>query len=420
VPYQCAIGVQGPFWALYDTDAQHGPPQWRCYASETLNPSHTKYENGTAYCTRDAQLLEVLNNCAAGVVTPVEPVFMHGARSSNLNVSYPCIRIPSIVSLETTPPSLAAFAECRYWVGDNCFPVGVNGTKEDIRDLCMRTSVDGGVTWTPLVTVVQCGSQPGPVVYWSAEGPKLNMQFNRCSVQNFSNAQIVGDITGPGEIAWGAVESTTSELGPADGSWVGPGISIRLRSTNPVAPGRLVTIAHTSDDFVWYSDDDGASWTVANTSTLRGVNEAQIAERADGTLLASLRSDAQPACQCTAFASSADGGASWSPIFYNPALPNPLCQASLLRDNVSDALYFSNPANTSDRATGTVRLSADSAVSWTPGFRVTQFDFAYSCLVDLNATALGLLWEGGTASNDCVGSSCAIYYSLLPKAVLQP
>jgi sialidase-1 len=424
VPSTCPIGLQNTtFYALNDTDPGGDSPQWRCYASSTLNPAHTHYVNGTAFCTRDQQLTQLLSNCAAGVITAPTPVFLHGESSSNINATYPCIRIPSVISLPTSPPSLAAFAECRYWVGDGCIPIGSKErTAEegfvDVRDLCMKTSVDGGMTWGALETIVQCGEQPGPVVYSSGGRVWVNMQFNRCSVMNSTNAQVVGEVVGAGQIAWGAVESLAATLGVADGSDVGPGVSIQLAATNPYAPGRLLAVGHWgayTHDYIWYSDDDGQTWTVANTSALNSMDEAQLAELANGTVVVNMRNNHLTACDCRASSSSSDGGKTWSAVSFVPALISPVCQASILRDSASPALFFANPASTSDRVNGTVRRSPDSGASWSDGFLLNSGAYAYSCLANVNDTTLGLLWETETNPTDCDGPSCALLFSLIPK-----
>ncbi len=54
-------------------------------------------------------------------------------------------------------------------------------------------------------------------------------------------------------------------------AYVGPGVGIQLQNPGP-HKGRLLFIGHHGayvEDFVWYSDDDGSTYTVSNTSLLK-------------------------------------------------------------------------------------------------------------------------------------------------------
>ena len=57
--------VHSPLFARFDTNAQQGPPQWRCYAESTLAPDLVRYQQGDTYCTRQVQLVEQLRACIA-------------------------------------------------------------------------------------------------------------------------------------------------------------------------------------------------------------------------------------------------------------------------------------------------------------------------------------------------------------------
>merc|ERR1719217_1645892 len=108
---------------------------------------------------------------------------------------------------------------------------------------------------------------------------------------------------------------------------------------------------------------------------------------------------------------SKDGGTSWSNATYDSTLISPVCQASIL--GVDGALFFSNPATTKGRVSGTVRKSTDDGKTWGSSLGITdsKIGFAYSCLTPVpQADKIGLLWE--TDCDQCVGPSCCSVFSV--------
>lgn len=73
---------------------------------------------------------------------------------------------------------------------------------------------------------------------------------------------------------------------------VGPGVGLRLSDSNPYHPGRLLFIGHCGayvDDVVWYSDDNGATYSMASTNFTH-MDEAQLVETPSGAVIANVRS----------------------------------------------------------------------------------------------------------------------------------
>ena len=154
---------------------------------------------------------------------------------------------------------------------------------------------------------------------------------------------------------------------------------------------------------MWYSDD-GQSYKVSQQS-LPKMDEAQLVQNGNGTVIANMRHRAAPA-RGRAVALSEDGGASFGSIVYDAQLPSPVCQASIIRSAQNGEIYFANPATSSGRTHGKVRRSPTGLPgSWTSSLDVTEGKFAYSCLTDVPQQGmLGLLWE----------QSPNIVFSLLP------
>jgi sialidase-1 len=147
---------------------------------------------------------------------------------------------------------------------------------------------------------------------------------------------------------------------------------------------------------VIYSDDHGETWHLGGSEE-ELTNESTILERADGSLLHNMRSYRDKNLRATA--TSTDQGANWSPVSFDPALIEPVCQASLLRfswptERKPGMVLFSNPASTK-RENLTVRLSYDDAATWHVARTLYAGPSAYSCLVVLPDGMIGCLYECG-------------------------
>ena len=145
------------------------------------------------------------------------------------------------------------------------------------------------------------------------------------------------------------------------------------------------------------SDDHGETWQLGG-ATADGVNECQVIERADGSLLLNMRNYRKQARRMVA--DSDDGGLSWSEVTADPMLAEPVCQASLIRYSPSDSgeepiVLFSNPAHETDRSNMTVRLSRDDGRTWPVSRALHAGPSAYSCLTVLPNGSIGCLYEGG-------------------------
>jgi len=106
-----------------------------------------------------------------------------------------------------------------------------------------------------------------------------------------------------------------------------------------------------------------------------------------------------------AVATSTDSGQTWSEVTHDPALVEPICQASFLRYTLESArgrnrLLFSNPARPKggDRNEMTVRLSYDEGKTWGVSRILHGGPSAYSCLAVLPDGDIGCLYEAGRNS----------------------
>ena len=84
---------------------------------------------------------------AATVITNVTDVFYGGISIPTLGY-LPCIRAPALVATDTT---LVAFAECRTFAGDHCYPENASYTPTSgMSQICYRRSVNGGASWSEM------------------------------------------------------------------------------------------------------------------------------------------------------------------------------------------------------------------------------------------------------------------------------
>eukprot|EP01062_Namystynia_karyoxenos_P053888 TRINITY_DN438_c0_g1_i1.p1 TRINITY_DN438_c0_g1~~TRINITY_DN438_c0_g1_i1.p1 ORF type:complete len:499 (+),score=155.31 TRINITY_DN438_c0_g1_i1:99-1499(+) len=432
VAANCPLQDAATRYALNDTNAHGDRPQWRCYAPSALNAAHSQYVGGTDYCTRDEELRACLAACLSGTPcvnrTPAPPpsprpappnpkplgnlsavnVFWPYDRATNGDV-YPCTRIPTMILVGNG--TLIAMAECRRTIGDGCNPEGGHTVAGRQRDICMKRSADGGATWSALEMVFPGCLQPNPV--WEADLGTILINMNCGEVSTARISQSVSSDLGR---TWSAPRQIDQDFGGAAGSSVGPGVGLRLSATNPHAPGRLLFIGHVGPykrDWVWFTDDNGASYSVAN-GTFTAQNEAQLVELSNGDVMANMRNKHSSPCDCRGTSRSTDGGSTWTDTAYDPTLVDPVCQGSILR--VGGAIYFSNPASKTSRTSGLVRRSDDDAQTWARALPVSgpSQGFAYSCLTQVpQPGGLGLLWE--TECAGCSGPSCCSAFSVLPR-----
>ena len=314
---------------------------------------------------------------------------------------------------------LLAFAECRLRTQDGCFPYNI--TMSGRRDICTRKSTDDGRSWGNLTVIVQDASQNTPA--YDAVRATVILNFN---MNNGSNAQIMSVDNGD---TWGPIQLLAPFLGALDGASAGPGVGIQLSPRNPHHPGRVLFIGHRGayvEDVIWYSDDNGSSYSMATTPTgeiLPGMDEAQLVELANGDVLANMRNNAShPGGSLRAVALSTDGGSSFSAPAFDPALPEPVCMATIVRavPPLGDGnVYFANPGQSEGRMNGRVRRSRSCSGLDCPWDNTTLVvaegaPYGYSCLAPINETHMGLLWETGAPGCSPESSACLQVFSVIP------
>jgi sialidase-1 len=276
-------------------------------------------------------------------------------------------------------------------------------------DLLLKRSFDGGKTWGPLQLVAEDGpntvGNPCPVIDRDTGTIWLPLTHN---LGEDPESRIIDQIsTGTRRVwltksdddgaTWAAPVDITDQTKAPNWTWyaTGPGVGIQLRSGRMVIPcDHMVAVTKEYRSHVIFSDDQGQTWRIGG-SVGPGLNECQVVELTDGSLLLNMRNYHKSETNRRAVARSTDGGLTWSAPSYDAALVEPICQASSLRYDAG-RLLFSNPASTK-REQMTVRLSLDDGQIWPSRLVLHWGPAAYSCLTVLPDGLIGCLYECGDA-----------------------
>ena len=311
---------------------------------------------------------------------------------------YHTFRIPALIV--TKAGTVLAFCEGRRGSGSDTGDI----------DIVLKRSADGGMTWGPLQLVADDGpntiGNPCPVVdrdtgtIWLPLTHNLGEDRESEIIERTSKGTRTVWMTkseDDGE-TWAPIYEVTATTKEPNWTWyaTGPGVGIQLRSGRMVIPcDHMVAVTKEYCSHVIYSDDHGTTWQLGG-STGDGVNECQVVELPDGSLMLNMRNYHRQESNRRAIAISTDEGLTWSERWYDDALVEPICQASLIAYETDGAsrLLFSNPAATS-RIQMTVRASDDGGETW-PSRRVLHHGpSAYSCLTVLPTGNLACLYERG-------------------------
>jgi sialidase-1 len=315
---------------------------------------------------------------------------------------YHTYRIPALIT--TQKGSLLAFCEGRRQSGADSGDI----------DLLLKRSFDDGRTWTKTQVLADFGGDtignPAPVVEQKTGAILLLLTRNP---GNVTEKQIVDSTVEATRTVWitrstddGASwtppEEITASVKRPDWTWyaTGPGNGIQLRSGRLVVPcDHIQRGSKARRSHVIYSDDRGKSWKIGGIADDM-TNESAVVELHDGSLLLNMRS--YQGRNRRDIAHSRDGGLTWSKAEPDPALIEPVCQASLIRavrtGKKSDSrLLFSNPADRK-RVRMTVRLSSDDGKTWPVAKVLHEGPAAYSSLSVLRDRTIGIVYERGDKS----------------------
>jgi sialidase-1 len=339
---------------------------------------------------------------------------------------YASYRIPALVVSKRG--TLVALCEARRSTRGDWGPI----------DLLLRTSADGGRTWTEPRKI---GDVPGP----HRKNPvALAQKLADLNAVTQNNPLLIADHkTGAIHLlfcheylrcfyrrsdddgrTWTDPVEITAAFEPFRKRYdwkvlaTGPGHGVQTISGRLVVPVWLSTgtggHAHRPSAIATLvSDDGGKSWqcgdiVAGESGPLVNPSESVAVELADGRVLLNIRSEST--ANRRAIAASPDGATDWTTPTFDETLVEPICMASMCRLSLAskadkNRILFSNPANL-DRADGkpelgknrdrknlTVRLSYDEAKSWPVARTLEAGRSAYSDLAVGPDGAIYCLYE---------------------------
>jgi sialidase-1 len=387
-------------------------------------------------------------------------IFTHGESG------FLCWRVPSVV-LARSSGRLFAFAEARNYSGDGCSIGGVPPS-QGARSLGLKTSTDGGTSWSSARIVDWNGLNPSAVYDAVADIVLVHYPcsgfYHPCG--EFATSQLKCT---PDGLCEGA--SPLGEFLHSDGSpplyskgplgiSAGPGLGTQLGEGGPHA-GRLVFSGHHGQaDVTWFSDDHGATWkmsaTVFGNLTSWGCyrvagcfDEPFVIALPDGRVQLNMRNDsltpdpsdpahkAAPIRHPRSVADSNDGGATFGPWRQQPDLLEPAggCQGSSLvaATPTSAVVLYSGPSGCCENRTRlAVRRSADGGATYPDELVVWPGLTGYSALANLPDGSVAIAFERGDAEDGgamgrprggtgatCSGGGCRISLARIPHAFVQ-
>jgi sialidase-1 len=273
-------------------------------------------------------------------------------------------------------------------------------------DLLLKRSADGGKTWSRQQLVYEEGGDapvtignPCPVV--DQQTGTIWLSFCR------DNDRVFVTHSNDDGASWAPPVEITLNVKRDGWGWyaTGPGHGIQIqRGTHA---GRLVIpcdyrlkdkprAGEYRHSHVIFSDDHGKSWQLGG-STSNFMNECEVVERADGSLLLSMRN--YRGKDRRAFSVSTDGGTSWSEPKLHEDVFCPTCQASVHRFSLEpNVILYSGPAGPG-RSNLTIRASHDDGATWPVSRVLFEGPAAYSDLAVLDNSDIVCLFEGGEESS---------------------
>lgn len=270
------------------------------------------------------------------------------------HIDYHNHRIPGIIC--TDSGKIIIYYECR-----------TDGSDWSIKDLAMKSSTDGGETWSEDKVLVYGNghAENNPMMIADKNVLLFTWQEDMCRTycrKSYDEGETWSD---PVELT----HFTKTPLYPWTVIAFGPGHGIVTNTGRYLLPVWLCSnpenpLRHDpSIVSTFHSDDKGDTWQLGeliDEEYLKNPSETVLAQLSDGRILLNSRNESPCKERFTAF--SSDGASHWQEKHFEPALPDPTCAAGLTSHNGS--LYFSNCCSQTDRRNLTVKRSDDDGQTW--------------------------------------------------------
>lgn len=336
------------------------------------------------------------------------PVFISGLEG------YQNYRIPALISLPDG--ELLAFCEGRVAGSDDFGNI----------DIVMKRSLDKGRTWSGVQRVVDAGNlqagNPAPVVdLMDPAYPhgRIFLFYNtgnnhESEVRKGNGRREVLYITSADQgRTWSEPVNITGMVHPP--AWRSyantPGHAMQFEKGK--YKGRIFVAAnHSAGDPLkqfadyrahgYYTDDHGIHFHLSADVNIPGGNENMATELSHDGLMLNLRNQ-KGDVRSRIVAVSRNGGESWDTAYFDPHLPDPVCQGSILtvgERNGKNIIAFCNNADTARRDNLTLRISFDEGKTWIKNFVIDKSlqnhedSFTgYSDIAKMSKSQIGVLYE---------------------------
>lgn len=321
---------------------------------------------------------------------------------------YHTFRIPAMVV--TNQGTVLAFAEGRKSDASDTGDI----------DIVLKRSTDHGKTWSDLRVVWAqgenvCGN-PAPVVdnitgtvyllmTWNLGSDTEQEIINQTSKNSRRVFLLKSDNDGE---TWSEPEEITGYVKRDNWTWYATGPCHGIQMEHGKYRGRLVIPCDHIEagtkryySHIIYSDDHGTTWKLGGRTPQDQVNECTVVELSGGNLMLNMR-NYDPGSRTRRVSISRDGGLTWSKIYADSTLIEPICQGSMLRysstDEVVQRLLFLNPADEEKRQNMTLRISYDDGSTWARSVVLHEGPSAYSDLARLSNGRIACIFEAGDRS----------------------
>lgn len=261
--------------------------------------------------------------------------------------------------------------------------------------------------------IVECAD--GKLVAIMAAGNGLSASTPENPIEPFIiTSEDAGETWSDPVSLYSTVYEHTYTRGTLNATFAGSGRGLLLeRGTHK---GRIMfAMSHRFDDstyeeYIIYSDDNGATWNLSSESAYSGGDESKLVELSDGTVMISVRQNGN-----RGFNRSEDGGDTWGEQYQNAQIPG--------NGNNADVLYFDKRVllhtyvNDNSRKQLYITASYDNGKTWSDKFQICEPFAAYSTLDITKDGNIAVLYEDGswgTNENDRQGYN--INYVQLPKS----
>ncbi|MCL2743853.1 MAG: glycoside hydrolase [Planctomycetaceae bacterium] len=358
---------------------------------------------------------------ASMTVSPKRRIGYYLVKPADNDVAF--YRIPGLAT--TNKGTLIAVYDLRYKKGGDL--------PNDI-DIGMSRSTDGGQTWEAMKNILDMGGHddnegvgdPAILVdrktgriwvgaLWAHKG--ITYHNSAPGMKLGASGQFLVVHSDDDGLTWSSPINLTEPLAAnlldpeLKTFFDGPGCGITMRDGTLVFPAQFLKGAETIGLWgdmnlfisgchatVFWSKDNGKTWTLGS-GVRPGTTEAQVVELNDGSLLLTVRDHKNPGTRAKFI--TRDLGKTWEEhSTSNKALPDPVCQASILRvaskkdGDDRNLLAFFNPNSARGRVNLSLQLSEDEGETWSyKELCYAPNNWGYSCMCMVDKSTIGVLYE---------------------------